>query len=141
LNSLIEGAKTINLRGCYQHEHLGQVFSEIDVLVVPSLWHENHPLVIQEAFASKTPVIAANVGGISDAVKDEINGLLFERLDAKDLARQLRRLVDEPDLLTKLRAGIPGVRNISDEISELEEMYSDVIAAKKNKNLLPPSKS
>ena len=69
------------------------MLSQIDILVVPSRWHENNPRVIQEAFASKTPVIAANVGGIVEFMQHEFNGLLFERNDVADLARQLRLVI------------------------------------------------
>ena len=43
-------AESISLRGSFSHDQLDEVLSEIDVLIVPSLWHENNPRVIQEAF-------------------------------------------------------------------------------------------
>jgi glycosyltransferase involved in cell wall biosynthesis len=104
------------------------VLSEIDVIVVPSLWYENAPLVIQEAFATKTPVITTNLGGMAEAVDHGINGLLFERGDVADLARQLRRIVNEPELLDGLRAHIPTVKTIDEEVTELEANYRDLIA-------------
>ena len=103
------------------------MLSEIDVLVVPSLWHENSPRVIQEAFAGKTPVIASHVGGISEFVKHEENGLLFERGNVNDLARQMRRVVDEPGLLENLVAGIPKVKTMEEEVNELESIYCELL--------------
>jgi glycosyltransferase involved in cell wall biosynthesis len=87
-------------------------------------------LVIQEAFAAKIPVIATNLGGMAEAVTHEVNGLLFERGDVDDLARQLRRVADEPGLLPKLRSGIPPVKTIEQEVTELETMYRDLVARK-----------
>jgi glycosyltransferase involved in cell wall biosynthesis len=120
----------IQFRGPFPHEKLGEVLSEIDVLVVPSQWHENNPRVIQEAFASKTPVIASNVGGISEFVEHEVNGLLFERDCVDDLAEQLGRVIHEPGWLEQLRAGIPRVKRMEDEVQELLEVYRSLLSPK-----------
>ena len=53
-------------------------FLNLDIVVVPSLWYENSPNVILEAFAHRTPVIASNLGALPELVIDEKNGLLFE---------------------------------------------------------------
>lgn len=118
----------IRFRKAFPHHQLGEVLSEIDLLVVPSLWHENNPRVIQEAFAGKTPVIAADVGGISEFVHHEVNGLLFERDNSADLAHQLQRIVYEPGLLGRLTAGIPSVKTVAEEVAEIEEIYQEVMA-------------
>jgi glycosyltransferase involved in cell wall biosynthesis len=120
----------VQFKGAFSHHQLGEVLSEIDLLVVPSLWHENNPRVIQEGFAAKIPVIASNVGGISEFVQPESNGLLFERGNVEDLSKQLQRIVQEPDLLEKLRAGIKPVKSIEEEISEFIRIYSMLISGK-----------
>jgi glycosyltransferase involved in cell wall biosynthesis len=117
---------TAEFRGAFPYEHLGEVLSEIDVLAVPSQWHENNPRVIQEAFASKTPVIASDVGGIVEFVQHEVNGLLFERGDVDELSRKLQRIVQEPGLLERLQAGVPRVKTIEEEVTELEAIYSEL---------------
>lgn len=132
LNAMIAGNDAdIGFHGPFSHDLLGEVLSRIDVVVVPSRWHENNPRVIQEAFASKTPVIASNVGGISEFVQHEKNGLLFERDDVNDLARQMRRVVDMPELLEQLRKGIASVKTMDEEVNELEEIYRDLAARKR----------
>ena len=118
----------VSWRGAFPHDRVGDVLSGIDVLVVPSTWYENWPLVIQEAFAAGTPVIATNLGGMAEAVTHGVNGLLFERNDAPDLARQVRRLIEEPGLLQHLAKGIPRVKTIREEISELEAAYAALLA-------------
>jgi glycosyltransferase involved in cell wall biosynthesis len=120
----------VQFKGAFSHHQLGEVLSEIDLLVVPSLWHENNPRVIQEGFAAKIPVIASDVGGISEFVEPESNGLLFERGNVEDLSKQLERIVKEPDLLEKLRAGIRPVKSIEEEISEFVRIYEMLIASK-----------
>ncbi|UCF28925.1 MAG: glycosyltransferase family 4 protein [Chloroflexota bacterium] len=121
--------KMITFKGEFSHDQLGSVLSEIDILIVPSIWRENNPRVIQEAFASKTPVIGSNVGGIAEFVEHEINGLLFNRNDEDDLCHQMYRIIDEPDLIQKLRAGIKPVKEIKTEVEELLEIYKNLITA------------
>ena len=117
----------IHFNGAFSHEHLGEVLAQLDVLVVPSLWYENSPLVIQEAFATKTPVIATNLGGMSEFVQHEVNGLLFERGNVDDLAHQLWRVINEPGLLERLRAGIPAVKQVEEEVEELIAIYQELL--------------
>ena len=127
LSDLADGMSNIQFMGTYSHDQSAGIFASIDVLVVPSLWYD-FPLVIREAFASDTPVIATNLGGMAEAVEHEVNGLLFERDDAEDLARQLGRIVNEPKLLEQLRAGLPPVKSIAEEVGELQTIYYSLMA-------------
>lgn len=109
--------------GAIAHDRVAQALAAIDVLVVPSIWPENSPLVIQEAFLAGVPVVASRIGGIPEVVEDGRNGLLFRAGDADDLARVLTRLLREPDLLEALRAGVPPVRTIDDDVRRARELY------------------
>ena len=70
-------------------------FDGIDVLVVPSIWHEPFGRVVQEAFSFGVPVIGSEAGGIPEAIGDGGTGFLFPPGDADRLAAVLRRLVAE----------------------------------------------
>jgi glycosyltransferase involved in cell wall biosynthesis len=119
----------IKFHGAFPHEELGDVLSEIDILVVPSRWHENNPRVVQEAFATKTPVIGSDVRGLSEFVKHDVNGLLFERDNTDQLAHHLRRLVEQPELLNQLSKGVGPVKTMEEEVAELEGIYEDLLRA------------
>jgi glycosyltransferase involved in cell wall biosynthesis len=127
MNCVIDKNPSIFLRGRYERKLLAKIMSEIDVLVVPSIWYENAPLVIQEAFATKTPVIATNLGGMSEAVFHETNGLLFSRGDVDNLSSQMKRIVNELGLLEQLVRGIPAVKSFEDELEDLEISYRNLI--------------
>jgi glycosyltransferase involved in cell wall biosynthesis len=117
----------IDFAGPYRREKVGEVLSGLDVVVVPSRWYENAPLVICEAFAAGVPVIATNLGTMPELVKHEENGLLFELDDVEGLERQLRRLGQEPGLLEKLRAGIGPVKTVEENVDELEGLYDELL--------------
>lgn len=119
--------KNARFMGEFDHGQAMNIFKQIDVLVVPSIWHENSPLVIQEAFLSKTPVIASNIGGIPELVTDGVNGLLFSPQDANDLRKKLQRIINEPNILEKFRENMPEVKNIEDNINEMEDLYNNLL--------------
>lgn len=134
LQELANTLGNVEFCGTYPHDSSASIFSRIDILVVPSLWFD-FPLIIEEAFATKTPVIATRLGQMAETVIDEINGLLFERGNSKDLAKQIERLVREPGLLKKLEAGIPQVKTVSEEVNELETVYRGLSQPQENQKV------
>ncbi len=82
-------------------------FRQIDVLVLPSVWLENQPLVILEAFAHRRPVIASRIGGIMEMVEDGKGGRLVEPNDAEALRRVALELAANPSSVDDLAGSIP----------------------------------
>ena len=104
--------KNIEFMGPFGSADLKTVFGNIDVLVVPSIWQENAPLVIQEAFIAGVPVIASRIGGIPELVADSVNGRLFEPGNARELKEMIEDVIEDPDVLQVWRKGIPAVENM-----------------------------
>lgn len=127
LRQLAQGDRNIHFMSAFPANRLGEVFAGLDVLVVPSQWHENNPRVIQEAFASRTPVIASNVGGIAEFIQHDVNGLLFQYDRVEDLGVQIRRVVDEPETIRRLQKGIGPVKTIAEEMQEYLTIYQGLI--------------
>jgi len=113
----------VRVRGPIAHDAVPAALASLDALVVPSIWPENSPLVIHEAFLAGVPVIASRIGGIPELVADGQGGLLFNPHDAADLCRVINRLLTEPNLLDELRATIPSVRTIEDDVRMARELY------------------
>ncbi|MGB3681463.1 MAG: glycosyltransferase, partial [Rubrobacteraceae bacterium] len=120
----------INFAGTFPNEKIAEELKKMDVLVVPSTWYENTPLVIYSAFAAKTPVVATDLGGMAEVVRHEENGLLFEVGNAGDLSRRLRRFVDEPDLLSRLSGYFENVRTVEDSVDGMLELYDRLLREK-----------
>ena len=114
--------------GALPHAEVPAALAGLDVVVVPSVWLENSPLVIREAFAAGVPVVAAALGGMAEMVEDGRSGLLFRPGDAADLRRCLARLLEEPGLRERLRAGIPPVRDIADDAEWTRRIYAECAA-------------
>ena len=82
--------------GPYAAADAPRVFADMDVLVVPSTWYENTPFVVLEAFMAGVPVIASDLGGLSEVVRDGENGLLFAAGDAAGLRAAIERVAGDP---------------------------------------------
>lgn len=77
----------VEYRGAYDMNEVISLMSSVGWVVVPSIWWENSPVVIEEAFFSGRPVICADIGGMAEKVTHGLNGLHFRARDPDDLAR------------------------------------------------------
>jgi len=126
-DSLLRRATHPGIRfvGGIRPERIAAYQREIDCQVVPSIWRENSPLTIHEAFLSGVPVVASRMGGSPELLADG-GGLLCEANDARALAAQLRRLYDEPGLARALAASAPAVKPMGEHAIELLAMYEEL---------------
>jgi phosphatidylinositol alpha-mannosyltransferase len=122
-----ELAASINVRGRVSGEDLWTALHEADVLCAPSLSGESFGMVLTEAFAAGTPVIASGIAGYSDVVTDGVDGLLVPPADPQRLAEELQRIHHEPE---RLRAMGEAAREsakryawprIADQVTEVYE--------------------
>lgn len=119
----------VRVHGPVEHHRVPDVLRSLDLLVVPSIWAENSPLVIREALASRVPVVASRIGGIPETVVDGVNGRLFRAGDVEDLAHVLREIVEQPASLEQLRAGIAAPSDLSEEVAELRRVLEELRTA------------
>jgi glycosyltransferase involved in cell wall biosynthesis len=103
LQALIASNERIRFAGTIEPAALGDAFACADVFVLPSIWHENSPLILLDALQSRTPVIASDVGGITDMIDHGVNGLLFPMGDRDALQALLQQVIDQPEMLERLR--------------------------------------
>jgi glycosyltransferase involved in cell wall biosynthesis len=112
--------------GKLTHAEVWRKLSEFDVVVVPSLWYENAPLVIQEALATGAPVIASDLGAMPEFIENGVNGLLFPAGDAEALRDLLQGLVDDLGIVAGLNAGIQPIRTIAEHVDDIEKVYENL---------------
>jgi GT2 family glycosyltransferase/glycosyltransferase involved in cell wall biosynthesis len=117
------GHAAVRRFGPAPHDRIAAAFTRADVVIVPSVWIENSPLVIKEAFAHGVPVITARLGGMAELVQDGVNGLLFTPGDAASLAEALERLLNQPALLQTLRSRTSSPPTIQQDVARLQSLY------------------
>jgi phosphatidyl-myo-inositol alpha-mannosyltransferase len=92
----------IDIHGRVSGEDLWAELRRADVLCAPSLSGESFGMVLTEAFAAGTPVIASSIAGYSDVVTDGVDGLLVPPGDPQRLAEELQRVQHEPERLREM---------------------------------------
>ena len=102
------------------------VLCTYDAVAIPSQWLETGPMVVLEAFAAGIPVIGSRLGGITEQVRQDVDGLLVEPASIVAWTETLRRVSDSPNLLTRLRAGVRPPRTMATAADEIDAVYAAV---------------
>ncbi len=122
--------------GPYEPAQLGQRMRGVDWVVVPSVWWENSPMVIQEAFMHGRPVIASDIGGPAEKVRDGVDGRHVPVGSIAGWSTALQIAAGESDGWLRLREGIrlpPDATSAADEhvslMARIGAMSTSVTAA------------
>jgi phosphatidylinositol alpha-mannosyltransferase len=92
----------LDLHGRVSREDLWRHLHGADLLCAPSLAGESFGMVLTEAFAAGTPVVASGIAGYSDVVEDGVDGVLVPPGDPQSLAEELQRAWEEPGRLAAM---------------------------------------
>lgn len=127
LRRRVGGDPRVRFEGSYDHAELPTILATLDVVAIPSLWHENLPTTGLNAVASGVPLIVSRVGGLTELVDDYDCGFTFRVGDADDLARLLESLRREPRRLERLRERIGYPPGVEEEAWRIEAVYADAV--------------
>jgi glycosyltransferase involved in cell wall biosynthesis len=116
-------AGVVEYSGPYQNENVGDLMAACDYVVVPSLWWENSPVVIQEAFAAGRPLLVSGIGGMAEKVQDGVHGFHFAPGNVTDLLRALAQASDG-EAYRRLLGQMPRTQTAED----MARAYLDVFA-------------
>src|SRR5436305_3339573 len=130
LAPLMLDARNVRVLGKVDDGTKRRELEEADVLCAPSLRGESFGMVLTEAFAAGTPVVASDIAGYRDVVSDGVDGLLVPPGNAQALAEALRELYCEPDHRAELAEG--AARKVErfawpHVAAEIMESYEDAI--------------
>lgn len=118
----------IRFAGALPFDAVGGALRSLDALVTPSLWYENSPLVIQEAYAVGVPVIASRLGALEEKVQDGVTGRLFPAGDAAALAAVLHDIVGAPEQLAQYGRRLPAPPDSDSHAAAVAAMYEELLA-------------
>jgi glycosyltransferase involved in cell wall biosynthesis len=114
--------------GSYRGEELPRLMGQVDWTIVPSIWWENSPLVIQEAFLHRRPPIVSDIGGMAEKVTHGLNGLQFRTGSPEDLADALTQALTQPALWGELSAAAPRPPDLARFAAEHIALYRTTLA-------------
>ncbi len=104
--SAATSSASIEYLGHIDNDLVLSLMQEALFLVFPSLWYENFPMIIVEAFATGLPVLASNLGNTAKLIQSQQTGLHFKTGDASNLVDQALWLVNNPDALKEMRSQV-----------------------------------
>ncbi|MFC1854980.1 glycosyltransferase [Thermodesulfobacteriota bacterium] len=117
--------KRISFKGSFRPERTDEIFSGLDLLVMPSLWYENMPTVIHSALRHKTPVITSSFGGLPEIIHHAQNGILFKRNDPDDLREKIEDILVDRSIVDKLKERITPPLSIAEHVDKLLTMFEN----------------
>jgi 2-polyprenyl-3-methyl-5-hydroxy-6-metoxy-1,4-benzoquinol methylase/glycosyltransferase involved in cell wall biosynthesis len=92
----------VHFQGPYAFEKTSDVLRDMDVLVIPSRWGENSPLVLLDALATHTPVVVSDAGGLTEFVEDSRSGFKFTMGSAAALEEVMQKFIRDPQLIVQM---------------------------------------
>lgn len=113
----------VQFHGRYQLERLPDLLDGVDCVVIPSVWWENSPLIVQEASMSRVPIVCSDIGGLAEKVQHGVNGLLFPVGDHHTLLSRLQQLADSRELQASLSAGAAPVLDAAAMSTAMDRLY------------------
>lgn len=130
LHRLADGVENVEFVGFRMGDELVQLYRGARAVLLPSRVQENFPLALLEAMAAGKPVIASDVGGVSEIVEDRVNGLLVKPIDLQGWVEAIMRLAYDEDLrLVMARAARDTIEkrfHIDDHYRRLMTIYEEV---------------
>ncbi|WP_270934846.1 glycosyltransferase family 4 protein [Falsiroseomonas oryzae] len=119
-----------NVRYCgpYENRRVHHLMRSVQAVLVPSIWWENSPLVIQEALANRRPVITSDIGGMAEKVRDGLDGFHFQAGSPFALASLLRGLAERPERLAALQPTLAVPPSVQDTAAATLRLYRRLVA-------------
>lgn len=98
-NDSAEENEAIKRRGKYTSSQLDQIYDDLDIVAVPSIWYETLSFICLEAIAGGMPCLVSNHVGAKDFVKDKENGIVVQAGDSKEMEKNIINILKNPELL------------------------------------------
>jgi glycosyltransferase involved in cell wall biosynthesis len=125
LARLQKAGRNVKFQGPYDQQRVDRLMQSVDLVLVPSIWWENSPVVIQEAFRNRRPVVCSDIGGMAEKVRDGVDGLHFPVGNAVALSSLLIKLAAAPERLTALTNSIRTPPAVDEMTQRYVELYAD----------------
>ena len=120
---LAEAPGNFIFRGPYENWQVRSLMRSVDAVVVPSIWWENSPLVIQEALSSLRPIICSDIGGMAEKVRNGIDGFHFRAGDPRSLAELFTNLGRTPERLQDMQSTMGRPPSIAETTAQIIKVY------------------
>ena len=115
--------------GKYNYNELEEIFSNTDVLLVPSIWKETYGFVGLEAFSNAVPVILTENVGFKDIIQNNITGLVV-KADKESIKKELISILNNKNILKNINKNILETKfhlEMKKHVSEVLSIYRNIL--------------
>lgn len=138
IEALLEKAgPRVRFYGAYQNHEMPRLMSSVDWTIIPSIWWENSPIVIQESFFHGRPMICSNIGGMAEKITDGVDGMHFRVGSSEDLVDRMTEALSDPALWGRLRDGITRPIDYEECARRHLDLYSAIASGRQAETAAP----
>jgi glycosyltransferase involved in cell wall biosynthesis len=116
----------VHFYGKYEPAQVHELLVNMDCLIMPSIWWENSPMTMHEAFLCRVPILTADAGGMAEQVANG-GGLTFKHRSVTSLRQRIQEIIDSPAILEELKNHIPPVKSVEEHADEMLTIYQRVL--------------
>jgi glycosyltransferase involved in cell wall biosynthesis len=127
LGRLAKVGHNVKFHGPYDQHRVDNLMQSVDLVVIPSIWWENSPVVIQEAFRNRRPVICSDVGGMAEKVRDGVDGFHFPVGNSVALASLLLQLAAKPSKLGAIEKTMRSPAAVDAVLKRYSQLYTSLL--------------
>jgi len=126
LARLSKAGHNVKFYGPYDQKRVDQLMQAVDVVLIPSIWWENSPVVTQEALRNRRPIVCSDIGGMAEKVRDGLDGFHFPVGNSVALASLLLKLVKTPGKLTALAETMQMPPSVEETTARYTQLYASL---------------
>ena len=126
LARLAKAGRNVKFNGPYDQNHVDRLMQSVNLILMPSIWWENSPVVIQEALRNRRPVVCSDIGGMAEKIRDGMDGFHFPVGNSTALASLLFKLAKAPAKLGKLQSTMRSPPLVNDILSRHTQLYGSL---------------
>jgi glycosyltransferase involved in cell wall biosynthesis len=135
LARLAKAGRNVKFHGPYNEDRVDGLMQSVDLILMPSIWWENSPVVIQEALRNRRLVVCSDIGGMAEKIRDGVDGFHFPVGNPTALASLLRQLAKTPAQLKKLQSSMGSPPSIKDIVNRHLEVYGSLVRGRSSVGL------
>ena len=128
LERLEKAGRNVIFHGPYDQNRVDPLMQSVDLVLTPSIWWENSPVVIQEALRNRRPLVCSDIGGMAEKVRDGVDGFHFPVGNSIALASLLLKLSADRARLAGMRETLHIPVAAAEIVSRHERLYETLLS-------------
>jgi glycosyltransferase involved in cell wall biosynthesis len=128
LQRLAKAGRNVHFHGAYEQSQVDRLMQSVDLVLVPSIWWENSPVVIEEALRNRRPVVCSDIGGMAEKVREGLDGFHFPVRNSSALAALLTSLTGKSEALKAMASTLRVPTGRKESAARHQAFYASLLS-------------